>query len=67
MKDEESWVLIVGETEWLLNGKEAKILRDAIKQGSRGMVVFDEMVVNIPFIKEFYLKHKVIKPLKAIE
>ena len=58
----EVWILKVGDNEWSLNKDQAAILKSAIKSGNRGMVVFDEFVVNIPFIKEFYLDRKVLKP-----
>jgi len=58
----EEWVLIIGDMDWTLDKREAGILKEAIRSGNRGMVVFDEMVVNIPFIKEFYRKKRYLDP-----
>ena len=62
----EEWVVIINKKEYPLDEKQAKVLKDAIASGSRGIVVFGDFSVPIPFIEEFYLKEKVYDVLPAL-
>src|SRR3990167_8136264 len=58
---EEEWIVIVNDNKYELNKQQAEILNNAISQG-RGIVQFKEFIISIPFIKEFYLKRRFLKP-----
>src|SRR6185437_10270321 len=51
----ERWIAVVNENDYQLDEKQAKVLSDAISQGSRGVVQFDGFIISIPFLQEFYL------------
>ena len=62
----EEWTVVVNKTKYPLNEKQANILREKIAQGSRGIVVFDDFSISIPFIEEFYLSDKIYDVLPEI-
>lgn len=56
---DEEWIVVVNKNKYELNLKQAKILEEAITRNSRGIVMFKDFAISIPYIIEFY-KNKTI-------
>jgi hypothetical protein len=54
-KRNEVWTVVINKNQYSLKENEAKILQDAIASGSRGIVLFKDFSISIPYIEEFYL------------
>lgn len=55
------WVVVTDKGEHKITNKEMEVLMEADKRGAR-FVMFDEVVLNIAFIKEIY-KRVAVKDL----
>lgn len=55
----EEWTAIVNKTKYTLTEEQGNILREEMANGKRGIVVFDNFTINIPFVEEFYLSNKI--------
>lgn len=60
---EERWIAAAGDNEYELDKKQAQVLSRAISQG-RGIVQFKDFIINIPFLKEFYLVSRFLRAEK---
>lgn len=58
----EEWTVIINKSKYVLNDKQAKMLKEQIAVGNRGTVLFDKFSIPIPFIEEFYLSNKYPDP-----
>lgn len=54
----EYWTVKVNKSTYVLNEEQASLLKKEIANGNRGIVVFKEFAVSIPYIEEFYLSRK---------
>jgi hypothetical protein len=57
-KYSEEWVVVVDREQFILNELEIQILKEADKNGIRGIVWFDKFAVSIPHIKSIYLRSR---------
>ena len=55
----EEWIAIVNKNKYYLNEKQAALLKQEIARGNRGIVLFDEFSINIPYMEELYLNRKI--------
>lgn len=51
----EIWRVVVRGNEYTLNADQAKFLQGEITKGSRGIIVFSDFSISIPYIEEFFL------------
>ncbi len=58
---EEEWGVQVGKELFVLNSKQAKILREADLAGQRGIVWFEKFAISIPHIQSIWRISKRIK------
>lgn len=63
----EYWVVVINKTHYSLNQDQAEELSRNIKNGNRGIVVFRDFSIPIPFIEEFYLESKKLNPKYQLE
>jgi hypothetical protein len=55
----EKWAVCVGKETFILNEKQVKVLREATKAGSRGIVWFDDFGISIPHIQSVYVVERI--------
>ena len=58
----EHWEVIVNKHSYMLNPKQSDILKKAIADGQKGIVLFDNFAINIVMIQEFFLHHRELNP-----
>jgi len=58
-KYKESWVVVVGKKEFVLNEKEIIVLREAMKRNDR-WVSYKDFIISVPHIECIYLDHREI-------
>lgn len=58
----EEWVVVVNDSEYRLDEKQALIAQEAIAKGLRGIIQFKDFAISIPFIEEFYLSKRWKEP-----
>lgn len=56
-KKSQEWTVVVGKDKFTLNGNQIEVIKQADKQGMRGMVWFDKFAISIPHIQSIsYVK-----------
>lgn len=51
LQENREWEVVVGKQIFTLTGKQVDIIKQADKQGMRGMVWFDKFAISIPHIQ----------------
>ncbi len=54
----ERWVVVVDKNQFVLDGNELQVLRNANQAGNRGMVWFRDFAISIPHISCIYLESR---------
>lgn len=55
----EEWTVRLNKATYILNEEQANLLKSEIARGNRGVVMFKEFAISIPYIEEFFLSRKV--------
>lgn len=63
----EQWTVIINKSEYTLNNSQARALHEQIASGSRGIVMFKDFTIPIPYIEEFFLASKELNPKYQLE
>lgn len=63
----ETWVVVVNKGRYSLNENQALKLKTEIASGNRGVVMFRDFAISIPYIQEFYMESRKLKPEYQIE
>lgn len=50
----EEWRVVVNKEEYILTNLQGKVLAEEIKKGNRGIIMFKDFAISIPYIQEFY-------------
>lgn len=58
VKYERKWIVVIHDRQYVLTETQANQLKALIASGNRGMAIFDDFVLNIPMIQEFYTEEK---------
>lgn len=66
-KFEEEWKVVLStKGEYTLSKNQANIVKEAIANGSRGMIMFQTFAISIPYISEFYRVKRFLKDAKQL-